>query len=228
MKISLVLGTFRRDHLLELGLASIVRQNVKNLEILVLNNGDDTSKSRRIAEQAGAGYFWNDRNIGSARSLNLGVQKATGDVVILSNAEMYHIGNTIAELVEPMTREMAIRTTGQWKSDDGSFLMDMNDANYAALPLCRINLPVLMACFREDFLHLGGFDEEFIAGGGFDDDDLMRRFEAYGRRLVVTQAKAVHLFHPRPDWAGWPKLTAQQEHNRLLFESKKCAGGGRY
>jgi glycosyltransferase involved in cell wall biosynthesis len=67
--------------------------------------------------------------------------------------------------------------------------------------LARPHKPKLLGChfslFRDDVFRVNGFDENFV-GWGYEDDDFARRLYTAGvqPRSVITEARAMHLWHP--------------------------------
>ena len=59
--ISILLATHNRDDLLRYGLASIAQQERDDLEIWVLDEGEEGGETRELAEAHGARYAWTGR-----------------------------------------------------------------------------------------------------------------------------------------------------------------------
>jgi glycosyltransferase involved in cell wall biosynthesis len=235
---SLVITTFQRANLLEWGLLSLAKQNIPfPLETIIVNDGinDETEAiCRQYSAKLNLKYiFSGQRNIGGqvkwrvpGFAFNIGVRQSEGRILILSCAEMFHIGDTIHQLISPILQNNTLITVPVGKDDqDASFLnMLIQTQGNADLQVfnnlvnLNVQLPFLIAIDRIHFMAIRGYDEDFT-GIAFDDNDLVDRLQKYGCRFFQTQAKAVHLYHPRyvyqvgesPDW----------HYNRNLYLARK-------
>ncbi|MDD2620710.1 MAG: galactosyltransferase-related protein, partial [Syntrophomonadaceae bacterium] len=140
-------------------------------------------------------------------ALNIGAKLSSGDVIIITCAEMFHLNNTIMQLYKPLLFNSRLLSTSIAMDDrDGSFLDYMNmhngsfdfNAYHNNYPVLRNKLPFLMAVKRHEFFAIRGYDEDFV-GFAFDDDDFISRLLKNGCRHCLTQSQTIHLFHPRHD-----------------------------
>ena len=112
-KVSVVMAAFRRAKLLDTGLSSIARYKVKfPLEVVVVNDGieDDTEavcesyKGRLNIKYVFSGH----RNRGGIRfqspgfPINIGIKQASGDIIVLTCPEIYHLDDCLNKIVEPL------------------------------------------------------------------------------------------------------------------------------
>lgn len=217
--ISILITSFLRPHLLKWNLFSLGRQNIPYpFETIVLNDGlkDDTEQICREFERTLnlKCVFTGQRNKEDdlkyrvpGFALNIGAQISSGEVLIISCAEMFHINNTIELLTNPVLMDRKLLATSIGMDDqDGSFLDYINrhmgkvdtHAYYCNYPRLNTRLPFLMAVSRREFFAIGGYDEDFT-GFAFDDNDLVDRLLLNGGRLCLTQAQTIHLYHYRHD-----------------------------
>ena len=235
---SLVITTFQRAHLLEWGLFSLCRQNVPfPFEVIVVNDGipDDTETiCKRFVDRLNLKYiFSGQRNLdGTIKwrvpgfAANIGVRQSTGRVLILSCAEMFHIDDTVAQLTNPILQNNTLITLPIGKDDQDAVFLNMitrthgdfDTGIFNNLPALNVYLPFLIAVDSAHFLAIRGYDEDF-SGIAFDDNDLIDRFLAYGCKFFQTQAKVVHLYHPRYVY----QVGQNQDwyYNRNLYLSRK-------
>lgn len=233
MLVSLVMTTFQRSQLLKLTLPSILNQ-VPNLpfdiEIIVVNDGlpDDTEV---ICNANGAKYiFTGQRNLKHIHwripgfALNIGVKAAQGEILVLSCAEMYHIGSVLVELVKAVnSNPLQNLAVPEGKDDSGLYLRTLRITNkhseqlYPTMTKLNTKLPFLMAMSKSLYMQLGGYDEDFI-GQAFDDNDFIDRLLAYGCKHIHTKARCVHLYHTR---SGPGRSRKLHEYNRRLYEARK-------
>src|SRR5208282_2446977 len=119
VNISVVMTTFNRPFLLRETLASINRQGIRNLEVIVVDDGND-NKTQEICKQFNATYIKVNRPkpatyCNPARPINIGIKHAKGNVILLQNAECKHIDpQTITKLARTVsdTNVVFARVTG--------------------------------------------------------------------------------------------------------------------
>lgn len=233
MRATMLMPTFYRDDCLRLGLTSVTRQPVEDIEILVLNDGPQSEQTREIAESFGATYIhtgvrFNDNPDANWRvpgfPFNIGAKMAKADILILTCPEMWHMEPyTIQRLLVPVIADpMAIGIT-DGRRDTGLFhtavLRDINashNAAYGQIPMLRTELPFLMALRTQLYLDIGGYDEDFT-GSSYDDGDFVGRLKVHGCRYVKVKARCVHLAHPKTERAGLAEMRA---HNKRLKEER--------
>jgi GT2 family glycosyltransferase len=238
MLISLIISSFRRPQLLYWGLGSLARQNFPGeLEILVVNDGlPDETEGVCAPFQARLNLrylFTGQRNLtGGIKwrvpgfAYNIGVRQSSGTVLIISCAEMYHVNATLSQLVPAVLANNKNLAIPFGKDDrDGTALRTVMEhdglfdpqlfSNYIDLDT---QLPFLLAVGREEFMKIGGFDEDFT-GIAFDDNDLVERLQKNGCNYCQTEAKAIHLYHPR--YVYETGMNAQWHYNRNLYMARR-------
>jgi hypothetical protein len=204
--ISIVITAFNRNPQLHKTLTSIARQKHEGeLDVIVVDDGDGRHghpPARFLCEQFGARYISCRRPASihfrnPSLPNNIGIRAASGDVVILQNAECCHEDpDTIQRLSEPVFAALAsslpqVATFAHViaLSPDGT-----PQQTYCS-PAVRRPYFFCGAVSRELLVRLRGFDEDFC-GAGYDDDDLAVRLAGEGCRLVYTDAKVHHQWHP--------------------------------
>lgn len=218
-KVSIIISTFQRQHLLRWSLFSLAKQDIPyDFETIVVNDAvEDESKElcRKYQEKLNLKYiFSGQRNLAGelkwrvpGYAINIGVQQSTGQVIIISCAEMFHLNNTIRALAPPVLENPKIMAIpAGWDDREGSFLQQINNfqGEYGSIDIDSLNkypkldtfLPFLMAVSRDAFFSIGGYDEDFT-GMAFDDNDLVGRLQLNGCSYLQTDARTIHLYHPR-------------------------------
>lgn len=237
-KVSIIITSFMRPHLLKWNLLSLARQEVGlEFETIVLNDGvpDETEAvCREYQDRLNLKYvFTGQRNQGGeliyrvpAFALNIGARIATGDILIISCAEMFHINNTICLLTRPLRYNARLMATSIGVDDDGTFLDyitkhngDFNlEAYHHRYPPLNTKIPFLMAIHRDELFAIGGYDEDFT-GFAFDDNDFVDRLQDNGCILCLTQAKTIHLYHVRHDLGL--EQSPEYLYNQGLYRNRK-------
>ena len=246
MKASVVMASFRRAHLLRLGLRSIAQFDYDfPVEIIIVNDGleDETeSVCNEFKDQLDIKYlFTGHRNRDGIQprcpgiALNIGVKQSTGDAIILTCPEIFHLSNCIKELmVHVYIGRFMVIPESMYFDDDGLFTRVLlgEDEKYTPEHLVgsltsgclgweAVQMPFLLAIRREEFMAIRGYDEDFT-GYACDDNDLVDRLKTFGCAYVrATNTKIVHLYHGKhcdsqahpedPKWA----------HNYKLFCDRK-------
>ena len=206
-----------RPKLLELGLHSITKHpTIHELEILVLNDGieDGTKEVCEKFSSLNIRYIFtgqrNKNGITIKRppsfALNIGLKQCTGDIIVLSGPEMFHLNKALdfvvcdlilhpASMVIPsfiyfdqsqkttnellINREACINTESLVSGEYGSG---------------HVEMPFLLALYKKYLLEINGWDENMIGYCG-EDNDLILRLKRVGLTYIRTQAQAIHLWH---------------------------------
>lgn len=216
MRVSLLLPSFCRAPLLELGLFSITKNpTIHELEILVLNDGqeDDTEAVCKKFPSLNIRYiFTGQRNKNGiikrvpGFALNIGFKQCSHDIVILSCPEMFHLNRAIDILVENLVKtplsmvipdfiyfdKSQVTTNSLLNNRENS--IDVDTLVGRPFGACHVEMPFLMAFYKSHALEIGGYDERMIGYAG-EDSDFIERLKLKGLRHLRTQAQAIHLWH---------------------------------
>lgn len=238
-KVSIIMTTFQRVHLLRWGLWSLARQTIPfDFEVIVVNDGlqDETEEiCNEFKEKLNLKYiFTGHRNLNGKRvwrvpgfAMNIGVKQSAGDILVIGCAEMFHNNDTIAKLVPPILDNPKLLGIPLGKDDrSGAFLARLNDNNgiagsdiYDKCADLNVKLPFLMALHRSQYFEIGGYDEDFV-GMAYDDNDFIQRLLSNGCKYFQTTASTVHLYHPRTDGYYANGGPPEWEYNRKLYLSR--------
>lgn len=255
MKTSIVMTTYRRTHFLQAVLGSIARQDLRRLdyELLVINDGPQ-DETEWVATESDAAKALNIRYIHTGKrnnqdwrtmgfAANIGIQQAVGEIVVLTNSDMFHVGTTVAPIIRAATRDpMVISTVGRVFDDDGTLIDSLATpssfskydpkrtriirrirmlAGAPGLQPVNPDMPFFMAIRRQHLLDIGGYDEDFI-GCAADDNDLMERLILLGCRYHYgpKSCQLIHLFHGR---RTLPQLQADPgyQYNVDIWNNKR-------
>jgi len=240
MKVSIIIPSYKRCHLLKWGLWSLARQKFPfEFETILLNDGllDNTeSLGEQNKERLNLKYvFTGQRNINGASlwrvpgfALNIGAKQSTGDIIVFCCAEMFHLNNTIELLtsIYSSSGNEKILAMPKAKDDSGEFLKHVEATGgatsievYNKQPsLINVRFPFFLAMMKQEFMAIGGYDEDFT-GTDYDDEDLVMRLLDNGCSHVETNALAIHLWHPR--LAMTRERIPRFNHNKKLFEQRR-------
>lgn len=215
-KASILITTFQRPHLLKWGLYSLAQQNIPfPFETIVINDakeGDGTEDvCKEYAHRLNIKYiFSGKRNLdGGVKwrvpgfTINIGAKQSSGEVLIISCAEMFHLNDSIAKLTYPVLEDSKSIGIPVGKDDQGPFLNYLINNNgkfsidlFNNSPALNVLLPFFMSVSRGQFFGIGGYDEDFT-GIAYDDNDFVDRLLMNGCHYAQTEAQTIHLYHFR-------------------------------
>jgi GT2 family glycosyltransferase len=250
--VSILITAFQRPALLNWGLYSLTKQSIPfEFETIVINDGIPDYSERicqRYQNLLNIKYlFTGKRNLGGQMqwrvpgfAFNIGARRATGDILILGCAEIFHLNATVVKLAGPLADNPKLLAIPEGKDDqDGSFLELITNqgghydpGRFGAYPeLCTL-LPFFMAVSRREFFAIGGYDEDFT-GIAYDDCDLINRLQKNGCQYYQTDGRIIHLFHPRiandsfenPGWI-YNKSLYYQRIDRIIRNENRQWGVG--
>jgi GT2 family glycosyltransferase len=124
---------------------------------------------------------------------NIGLRKATGDIVILQNAENVHVSErAILDLIAPVEADAATTTFGSVLA-----LRENGDPQSWYIHPTKNPRPLffIQAIRREPVEWMRGFDEDFLFYG-WDDDDFAQRLACMGLKFKFTDVLFHHHWHP--------------------------------
>ena len=100
MKISVIIPVYNSSTYLRKCLDSVVNQTLKDIEIIVINDGS-TDDSKNIIEEYSCKYkniiFIDQENKGIGKTRNIGIKKATGEYITFVDSDDYIKENMLEE-----------------------------------------------------------------------------------------------------------------------------------
>jgi glycosyltransferase involved in cell wall biosynthesis len=209
-----------------------MRQEIPDLEVIVLNDGPEEEETKKIVEKHGAKYVFTGMRHEKGKevwrvpgfSFNIGAKMAQGDVLVLTCAEIWHEESCLKKLLRPLAvhkledGQRGVVSIPTVKDDDGAYLKTVSDGADASgifdrLKDLRAELPFLMALKKDVYLEMGGYDEDFT-GRCYDDDDFTDRLGHHKCVFVKSEARCVHLYHERKT------LRKDKDGDRVAFNKK--------
>jgi len=116
MKISLIICC--KDE--ERSLACVIHSAKKYASEIIVIDGHSTDTSCSIAKQNGVKVFI-DNGKGKGAGIQLGIRKATGDIIVFMDADGSHQASDIPKLIKPIinnTADLVIASRGKGGSDE--------------------------------------------------------------------------------------------------------------
>lgn len=174
----------------------------------------------KLIENKAADKWWHNPCI----PFNQGIKMATGEIVILQNAECIHYGNIIEHACNNLTANdyfsygcyaLNRQTTEQLSEDFLTFI----EENVFFVPKAYVTEEGIerggwynhtqyrntgwhftSAIYRQELLDIGCFNEEFARGIAWEDMEFLYRMKAYGKNVqVVNSPFVIHQWHCSPE-----------------------------
>src|ERR1035437_2985414 len=201
--ISIVITTYNRPNQLRRILESIAHQG--RFEVVIVDDGTDVETrvvcelgarpARRLIRSSNwLTYLKLERPNTAFRNPaypnNVGITHSKGDIILLQNAEFYHVDtNTVAKLTNAVSDNNAVFARVTSLLPDGT-KGDLYCGKENPRPYFFCG-----AIKRAWFEKLRGFDEDYT-GAGFDDDDFADRLRASGVSFEFSDVEVHHQWHP--------------------------------
>lgn len=193
--VSVVMTAYKRPKQLERTLKSIMWQHFPLHEIIVVEDGHD-GDTEEVCQRFPVKYVCRrDRPdvqfSNPSVPINMGLRRASGDIVVLQNAECEHVGLTLQNLTYRVRDGKAVFATVKALNEDGSFRQWYCHPEHRPVPWFFCG-----AMHRGRFLDIGGMDEDFT-GPGYEDNDFAERMKAAWITFEFSgDATVNHQWHP--------------------------------
>jgi GT2 family glycosyltransferase len=220
-RVSVVIVHYNQPLQLQRTLLGLAHQTLLPLDVVIADDGSSVLPTLRPSETPTRVVSQADRGFRAAAARNLGVGHTTGDILVFLDADTTPEPDFLREL----TRRVAVcrdvvavgrrrhaelhalplgaDPAGAVELDEPAWLRDgyassrnLLDADGRSF---RYIISAVLACRRDLYTELGGFDERFVGYGGEDWDFAYRAWNAGA--IFVHEADAV-AWHDGPDWAA--------------------------
>jgi GT2 family glycosyltransferase len=238
MKASVIVVSWNGIEYLEDCLNTVLSQSYPDLEVIVIDNASTDGSAHFVAETyPQVRLISNERNLGFAAGTNMGLQEATGELLVLLNQDTVVQPNWLSALVEPLMTDMSIGIVGakafypdgtiqhaggyvdirgegehigRRQEDRGQF-DQVRDVDFVT----GASLAISQRAFRA----LGGLDEEFTPAY-YEDVDWCYRARTAGYRVVyVPGATLIHKEASMAAEQGYAGMCLRHR-NRMRFVLK--------
>lgn len=260
-KISIVMTSYNRKEQTDYTLKTIEMSEYKNKEIIIIDDGSDEKLDDIVKKyDMDIKLFRIEDNefINPCIAYNIGFKYATGDVVIIQNAECCHIGDICSYVGKNISENnylsftcvnMGLQEYNEQlykvynKLDDISGVKNYvkelegiyreGNKSYLFWYNHEIYRPesyhFLTAITKSDLNKVGGFDERYAFGSAYDDDALVEVIKKKNINIKFVGMEDVFVIH---QWHKRTENMMQYENmnkNRLIFnEHMKEIGSERF
>ncbi len=172
MTITVIIPVYNEEKFIAQCLASLKQQSVKNIEIIVVDDGS-TDSSKSVAKKFNITVL-EQRHKGPGNARNLGAKNAKGEILVFVDADMTFDNHFIRDLIKPILEKTAIGTFSKNemvsnKNNPWSICWNINrnTPNDRMLPITYPDeAPVYRAILKSEFDKVNGFE----TSGDYTDD----------------------------------------------------------
>jgi glycosyltransferase involved in cell wall biosynthesis len=202
LKLSIVIPTLNQAETIEDTLLSIINQDYKNFEIIVMDGGSHDSTSSIIDRyQSCISHYCKGKDNGQSDAINKGFQLATGDIFAWINSDDYYLPYAFARVVDLFSSCPSVDIVvgnGDIVTKDCKFLKRIDAMLMESENLVRWSKGdwiMQQSCFwtSKVWQQSGGVDEDLKL---LMDFDLWFRFAALGKSQVLDETLAVMRYYP--------------------------------
>ena len=205
-KVSIIICTHNREKLLPRALDSVVAQDFKDFEVIIIDDdSDDNTKTlvdSYIARDARIKYFKNEHNLGIAKSRNRGCDIAQGQYIAMLDSDDWWLKNDkLSRQVAILDSKPAIGLVGTgivlYDTKDNFIKEDIfaveNDSIRAKI-LSKNQFAQSSVMFRHDaHLNAHGYDESLVV---CEDLDLWLKIGLRYELANIPEALTAYLVNP--------------------------------
>lgn len=145
----------------------------------------------------------------ASHKYNLGVEKARGDIILLSNPEVFHGGDCLKILDNiDMSQNYVVFDCAAVNKVEipGSMQLSFEFVQWYEHKSIRRNYHFLSAISKENYWKAGGFHEGLLNGIAYEDDFFLARVKHTGLPIInIEHPSSAHIEHPR-DYKLDPEL----------------------
>jgi glycosyltransferase involved in cell wall biosynthesis len=201
-RISVIVPAYNAEDLLPRCLEALAASSRPPDEIVVVDDGS-TDRTPEIAREHGAVVIATARNAGPGAARNLGVEQASGDIVVFIDADVVAHADTLARIEERFRDPDVAALFGSY--DDApahpGFVSQYKNLQHHHVHQAGAGEASTFwagcgAIRRDTFRSVGGFDVERFPKPAIEDIELGYRLRDRGHRIVLDpRIQVCHLKH---------------------------------
>ncbi|WP_148881934.1 glycosyltransferase [Thermococcus aciditolerans] len=223
-KVSILIPAYNEgEHVLK-AVRSALAQDYPDFEVIVVDDGsEDNTFEVASSVKSPMLKVYRMEHGGKARALNFGLSKASGEVIVTTDADSYLEPDAVKELVRRFHSDEVLGVGGQVRVAGGSFLEMAQDTEHLRIAMFRrakelddLSLaPGPIAAFRREAIErIGGFVEDIV-----EDYATTKAVKEFGKVVYAPRARV---------WTKMPKSLAVlwRQRKRWFLGDLKNLGGG--
>ena len=176
MKVSIITSTFNSERSLQKTIDSVISQDYKNIEHIVVDGGStDNTLNIISANQATISNYISENDKGIYDALNKGIKLSTGDIIgFLNSDDVLADKNVVSQIVQTFVTEKSDVVYGDLlyvsNSDGGKSIRfwKSNKFNIKQLKFGWMPPHPTVYCRRKVYEQYGGYDETYKISGDYD------------------------------------------------------------
>lgn len=201
--ISIIIPVLNREATIAKAIQSVIDQHYSPIELIIIDGGSTDNTIAIIKEYESHIAYWHSKPDGSASvGSNLGVQKASGDLIVLLMADDWFEPNTFARIVEvyQSNPEAEIFTCGgriiDYDEVQNKYRLrkDFNSQKKLALTLynvCYVESGICCRFIKKSFYERNGIYHPLDAHG----KHMFSNDKEFLLRAILNNVKNVHVDH---------------------------------
>lgn len=229
---SVIVPAFNSGKTLPFCLEALERQGLgrERFEIIVVDDGS-TDDTAALVQRFDIRYVFQE-NHGPASARNAGVDVASGEIVLFTDADCMPSSDWIEEMVRPFSDSDVVAVKGRYRTRQTQLMarfvqMEFEDRYNMLQRHSTIDMiDTYSAAFRKDvFQRMGRFDSRFPKANN-EDTELSYRLASAGCKMVFNP-KAV-VFHTHPStlakylkikfWRGYWRMAVYRKYPHKAFK----------
>lgn len=223
-RVSIIIPAYNEGERVLRAIKSALSQEYPDFEVIVVDDGseDNTFKVASSVKDARLKVYRKEHG-GKAKALNFGFSKASGEIIVTTDADSRLEPGAIRELVRRFYSEEVLGVGGQVRVSGRSFLEMAQDAEHLRIAMFRrakelddLSLaPGPIAAFRREALErIGGFVDDIV-----EDYATTKAVKEFGRVVYAPRARV---------WTEMPRSIAVlwRQRKRWFLGDLKNLGGG--
>lgn len=215
--LSVIVPYWKREHLLRQSLERY-KALYSDIEVVIVNDGDEKPFVSDYPFVKLVNLPKKDWLGNPCVPWNVGVSKASHDVIILTHAEIRHREAIFGEMLAELSRlgEKGYVLASCWAADQNRWYCypDYRGPKADRIPDgMGLNFCVMMN--KSFFEEIGGFDERYRNGAGYEDNDFAWAVHKNGGNPIVRPDLVVDHYRTSVNWGG-----AMFQRNKKIFYEK--------
>lgn len=241
---------FNRKELLFATLRSFLSTTTKSKDFEVVIVDDNSNEEHKLGQSMFTEFPFSVKLISISKEekwwycssipINMSVQAASGDVIIIQNPECIHVGDVITHAISCCEESDMLSYHCLAANDiETKEILKLDTLNEYNLLNCvqnsqsnnwynhRQHRPkayhFLSAMKRKAFMEMRGFDERYANGVAYDDDEFIHRVRLKNLNIIfVDYPFCIHLLHEN-FFYKIPNIKELEEINRSLYNGTTLA-----
>lgn len=201
MEVSIVVAAHNSERTIGKCIEALLKQSYENYEIIIVDDGS-TDKTYEIAKQYPVKLI-KIQHSGIGKAQNIGIKKAKGEIIFLTNSDCYVPRDWISRLIEWFKKDDKIMAVGGGRIEVGDKYSEINNEFDDEVHITN-TLGAYNCAFRRQVIEeIGLFDEKISSKKASCEDTLFfAKISLRGYKLVRDNRVKVLHDHPLHSYAN--------------------------